>query len=136
MESCGFLGWDARRLTEYLKGPERIAGSRVIADCDNMAAAAFASQNPEKPSMGQLDFVVTHPLYRRQGLARSVCTTVLRFLEEKNYQEIILSTDDWRLEAIALYMSLGFAPMIEGPDVSFRWTEVMKQIKAWRKFDA
>ena len=136
MESCGFAGWNARRLAEYLNGPERIAGSRVIADCDTIAAATFASQNPEKPSMGQLDYVVTHPRYRRQGLARAVCTAVLRFLEEKHYQEITLSTDDWRLEAIALYMSLGFAPVMEGPDVSYRWTEVVKQIKAWRKFDA
>ncbi len=132
MDLGGFPGWDFQRLQAFLKGAERREGSRVVARGTTIVAATFASRATRDGKIGAMDYVVTHPRHRRRRLARAVCTAVLRFLERRNYQKVTLATDDWRLDAITLYLSLGFVPVMEGEDMPSRWTEVMKQLKSGR----
>ena len=136
LELGGFPEWDFQRLQAFLGGAERREGSRVVTKGTTIVAATFASRETQDGKIGSLDFVVTHPRYRRRRLARAVCTAVLRFLEGRNYQTVTLATDDWRLDAIALYLSLGFVPVMEGEDMPSRWAEVMKQLKSGRKWNA
>ena len=130
MDLGGFQGWDFQRLQAFLKGAERREGSRVVAKGTTIVAATFASRATQDRKIGALDYVVTHPRHRHRRLARAVCTAVLRFLEGRNYKTVTLATDDWRLDAITLYLSLGFVPVMEGEDMPSRWTEVMKQLKS------
>ena len=41
-----------------------------------------------------------------------------------------LLTDDVRLPAIALYLSLGFAPDMTRDDMPGRWEKIMRQLDA------
>ena len=41
---------------------------------------------------------------------------------------VILYTDDWRLEAIGLYLSLGFEPQMTRDDMPDRWSDIMQKL--------
>ena len=129
LDACGFQGWTARRVADYLAEPERRDGSRVVARGNRVVASTFASWQ-ETGRIGVLDYVACHPDHRGRGLGRAVCLGVLRFFAGRGYESVTLLTDDVRLPAIALYLSLGFAPDMTRDDMPGRWQEIMRQLDA------
>ena len=121
--------WDRARFDEYITGPERVPGSRVAERDGVIAAATFASVQPDMDSMGRVDFVTSLPQYRGLGLGRLVCSEVVRYLVDKGYSRVILFTDDWRLPAIGLYLSMGFQPQMTREDMPQRWREIRRRLK-------
>ena len=124
--------WDRIRLHEFLAGPERASGSVVVARDNRVVAATFASVEVGRDCTGRVDFVTSHPDVRGLGLGRVVCTGVVRYLVDKGYQQVILYTDDWRLPAIGLYLSMGFEPEMTRRDMPERWRRVMEQLEGSR----
>lgn len=129
----GFTKWDHARMDEFLSSEERREGSRVVACGEQIVAATFASRRDVPKSIGVLDFVVSHPDHRGNGLGRAVCTAVSKFLAEQGYDEVNLHTDDWRLEAISLYFSLGFQPDMTSDDMPSRWAAIMKNLETMKR---
>ena len=121
--------WDRRRFGEFIVGPERTQGSVVAIEGDRIVAATFASVEVGVDCTGRVDFVVSHPQARGLGLGRAVCTGVVRYLVDKGYARVILYTDDWRLPAIGLYLSMGFEPQMTRRDMPGRWERVMEQVE-------
>ena len=129
----GFLReWDRARIDAHLADPERQDGSRVVYHHGALVAATFASRQTQPVRAGILDYVVSHPEHRGRGLGRAVCTAVMRFMVRRGYRRIALSTDDWRLPAIGLYLSLGFEPEMTREDMPARWAAVEKKLREWR----
>ena len=126
--ACGFKGWTTERVADYVAEPERGSGSRVVACGTRIIASTFASWR-ELGRVGVLDYVACHPDHRQRGLGRAVCTGVLEFFARRGYESVTLSTDDVRLAAIALYLSLGFAPDMTREDMPGRWKKVMRQLR-------
>ena len=124
--------WDRPRLDEFLAGPERAPGSVVVARDNRVVAATFASVEVDRDCTGRVDFVTSHPDVRGLGLGRVVCTGVVRYLVNKGYPQVILYTDDWRLPAIGLYLSMGFEPEMTRKDMPERWKRVMKKLEVPR----
>ena len=115
-------------------------GSRLVEHDGRIVAATFASRignQPHKPDVGGgdsseigvLDFVVTHPDHRGKGLGRATCTEVARFLVSRGCKTITLGTDDWRLPAIHIYLSMGFRPVMNRNDMPGRWAAVYENLK-------
>ena len=128
---AGFITWDLQRIQKYLADAERGEGSRVVAKGGTIVSATFASRARwNDRQVGVLDFVASHPEHRRRGLSRAVCTAVLGFMVAAGYPEVILDTDDWRLPAIELYLSLGFEPVMRREDMPARWDVVMEKLGA------
>lgn len=136
----GFTDWTEQRVLECMVDAERRKGSRLVEFDGRIIAATFASRidnQPHKPDVGGgntsevgvLDFVVTHPDHRGKGLGRATCTDVARFLVSRGCKTITLGTDDWRLSAIHLYLSIGFKPVINRDDMPRRWAAVYKKLK-------
>lgn len=125
--ASGFQGWTAGRVADYLTEPERGEGSRVVARGTRIVASTFASWQ-EMGRIGVLDYVACHPDYRGRGLGRAVCLGVLGFFAGRGCESVTLLTDDIRLPAIRLYLSLGFAPDMTREDMPGRWQEVMRQL--------
>ena len=117
--------WDRQRLDAYLADAERREGSRVVAMGREIVAATFASRENKA---GLLDYVVTHPNHRDRRLGQAVCTAVLKFFAERGYEKVILTTDDWRLPDIKVYLSLGFIPEMTREDMPSRWENVMNRL--------
>jgi mycothiol synthase len=71
---------------------------------------------------------------RGLGLGRAVCTGVVRYLVDRGYANVVLYTDDWRLPAIGLYLSMGFEPQMTRMDMPERWRRVQEQLEVggWR----
>ena len=121
--------WDRARFDEYMTGPERLPGSRVAVRDSRIVAATFASVQPDMENTGRVDFVTSLPEYRGLGLGRLVCSTVVLYLVDKGYSRVILFTDDWRLPAIGLYLSMGFQPQMTREDMPGRWEEVKRNLE-------
>lgn len=122
--------WDRARFDEYIRGPERKEGSRVVERDGVIVAATFASVQPDMEDMGRVDFVTSLPEYRGYGLGRLVCSAVVRYLIDRGYSRVILFTDDWRLPAIGLYLSMGFEPQMTREDMPGRWEAIRRNLEA------
>ncbi|MDE0218647.1 MAG: GNAT family N-acetyltransferase [Spirochaetaceae bacterium] len=125
--ASGFQGWTTERVADFLAAPERGEGSRIVACGDRIVASTFASWQ-ELGRSGVLDYVACHPEHRGRGLGRAVCCGVLGFFAERGYESVSLTTDDVRLPAIALYLSLGFTPDMTRDDMPGRWEKIMGQL--------
>ncbi len=123
-----FSIWDVKRFKSYALEPERTEGSRVVCMGRKIVAATFASQHDHAARVASIDYVISHPEHRGKRLGRAVCTAVLRYLADRGYESVVLFTDDWRLPAIGLYLSLGFVPRLTREDMPSRWEAVMKQL--------
>lgn len=119
-----------RRLT----GTENSKRSRVFFLAKTAVAKTFASLRKSPAKVGLLDFLVTHPDHRGKGLGRVVCTAMLRALVDRDYESVILLTDDWRLPAINLYLSMGFVPEMTQEDMSSRWEAITNQLEELRMY--
>lgn len=128
IQTGDFANWDMDRLVTFLEPSERREGSRVVAFGNKIVAATFASRREPPQNTGVLDYVVSHPDHRGFGLGRAVCTSVLEFLVERGYDDISLHTDDWRLPAIGLYISLGFDTDVTREDMPARWQAIADKL--------
>lgn len=120
--------WSSKTVRDYMTDPVRRAGSWVAVLQNNLVSATFATPDAQCAEIGLLDYVVTHPDHRGKGLSRAVCTGVMRFFHDRGYDRIRLLTDDWRLPAISLYLSLGFEPEMTRADMPGRWQEVRNKL--------
>ena len=131
LKAAGFTEWDRPRIDEYLEDPERREGSSVIVEGDTMVAATFATRIcRDGAELALLDYVICSPERRRLGLGRAVCTAVARFHVERGCPSVSLYTDDWRLPAIGLYLSLGFEPDMRREDMPGRWAAIRAKLAA------
>ena len=135
----GFTDWNVEKVLAYLENTERREGSCLIEHGGQIVAATFASRVGNQPynqdqsgkpsNIGVLDFVVTYPDHRGKGLGKATCTEVARFLVARGCKTVELHTDDWRLPAIHLYLSMGFRPVMNGNDMPERWATVIEKLK-------
>jgi ribosomal protein S18 acetylase RimI-like enzyme len=126
--ACGFDELDQEGFEQYLRGPERREGSSVVVRGGRIVAATFASRQDSPRRAGVLDFAASHPEHRGLGLGRTVCVAVLRYFASRGYDSAALVTDDWRLPAMGLYLSLGFAPEMTREDMPARWEAIRKDL--------
>ena len=102
--------FNPQRVREYMEVPERRAGSRIVVKDGNLLASTFATMQDEAENLASLDYVVSHPDHRGLGLGRIVCESVVKYCVDIGRNDIILHSDDWRLPALGLYLSMGFVP--------------------------
>ena len=96
-------------------------------------ATATAVENPLYPGEGWFRMVAAHPEARGQGAGRSVCLAALYSLRERGYKSAVLSTDDHRIPAIRMYLSLGFEPVCSHESHRERWEAVYRKIEETRR---
>ena len=120
--------WDRARFDKYIRGRERMEGSKVVVKDGHVVAATIASVEDYAAQIGRVDYVVSRPEHRGLGLGRVVCTEVVRFLIERGYANVVLYTDDWRLPAIGLYLSMGFEPRLDREDMPERWERIRAKL--------
>ncbi len=96
-------------------------------------ATATAVEKADFPGEGWFRMVGTHPDARGQGAGRLVLIACLHSLKARGYQSVVLSTDDHRIPAIKLYMSLGFEPIYTHESHKARWEKVMEEMNKGKK---
>ena len=100
----------------------------VSIDGEDVATAASYTK-PEVPDTAFLHMVAAHSKALGKGAGKLAVLAVLRGLKEKGVGQCRLFTDDFRIPAIGLYLSVGFEPVIDDEEMKDRWAAVMEKIK-------
>ena len=79
------------------------------------------------PFGGRIDWLATDPNHRKLGLGTICATAATKRLIDGKYENIWVTTDDERIGAIKIFLSIGFQPVKKRETLS-RWENVMKQI--------
>ena len=77
-----------------------------------------------------LEYVAGDARHKGKGIGYTVCAAVTRSLVDRGYSRIFLTTDDWRLPAIAVYFKLGYVPDLYLPEMQERLGERESDDKA------
>ena len=96
-------------------------------------ATATAVEKAEFPGEGWFRMVGTRPSARGLGAGRMVLNACLHSLAARGYKSVVLSTDDERIPALKLYLSLGFEPLYTHESHKERWEKIMKEIEKTNK---
>ena len=76
-----------------------------------------------------LHFVAVREEHRGRGLSFPLNASVLKLHEARGYRDgCFLTTDDWRIPAIAVYLKLGFLPVLWSDDAEERWKAVLDKL--------
>jgi mycothiol synthase len=118
--------WTVQRVRDYLAEPERSEGTHVVVWGDRVVAVAFATRQGE--AEGRLDFVAADPQHKGHRLGLAVCSAVMRYLADRGYPRVMLTTDDWRAPALVTYLRLGFRPNYCREDMPGRWQAVSERL--------
>ena len=100
----------------------------IAKDCYDIATAT-AVEKETYPGEGWFRMVGTRPSARGQGAGRLALIAALNSLAARGYRSTVLSTDDWRLPAISLYLSLGFEPVMEHESHPERWKKIFAELE-------
>lgn len=93
-------------------------------------ATATAVEKETFPGEGWFRMIGTIPESRGLGAGRLICLAALHALSARGYRTAVLSTDDERIPAIKLYLSLGFEPIYTHESHKERWEKVMNKFES------
>lgn len=125
---AGFSPWTTQDLDNYLESQVRVIMLAVENHSGYIAAAASAEKS-ENPLIGCLGWVMCDPAHRGHGLGRLVIHAATKTLTDFGYRQSFLLTDDWRLPALHIYLSLGWQPECKREGMLQRWLAVGEQLK-------
>jgi GNAT superfamily N-acetyltransferase len=118
--------WDAAGTERELFGDETVRATLVVADEGRPVATASLQVRPDVPECGWVRWVATDLDRRREGLARALVIGVLAMAGQAGCREARLRTQtDW-LAAIALYLQLGFEPLVRNDPDREVWERVIR----------
>jgi len=92
-----------------------------------MVSTAAACLDTEK-RLGNLHMVSAVPEYRGRGIGRAVCEAAVECFVRHGIAEATLSTDEFRVPAIKIYLGLGFRPWLYEEDMPGRWRGVFNDM--------
>ncbi len=130
----GFMGWTPKRVADTMKtvlpGGAFLAVHRATG---RLVATALAQHMPSdgNPHSGMLGWVAGDPDHRGRGLGESVCAAVTARLIKAGYEDMRLSTDDFRLPAMKIYLKLGWQPLIVADGMAARWQAIYEKL-GWK----
>lgn len=104
-------------------------GAILIGCGDDIVACAAACFAPRFAPYALLNYVLVRADHRTKGLGCAASIEAMRRARLRGYPGMVLQTDDSRDAAIAMYLGLGFQPVIESsPDAPDRWKTVMDRV--------
>ena len=92
-------------------------------------ATIAAVRHPDRT--GYIHMVGSHPVCRGKGVGRAMLAHALDVIESRGVDYTILTTDDFRLPAIKLYLDAGFRPVLwtdPDSDMIARWDKVIETL--------
>jgi mycothiol synthase len=122
--------WTKEDFKDKMLGMEGVfpEGIFFVTDSDGDIAGTATGVIKTEPEPGVLHMVCIRPEYRGKGLAKPLNAAVLNYLAGKGCRCITLNTDDFRIPAIKVYLSLGFRPILYDDDMPGRWSSILGQI--------
>jgi mycothiol synthase len=97
----------------------------VVEDSSGLVAGTASACLDSAKKLGNLHMVSVRPEYKGRGLGKAVCSAAVNAFIENGVAEADLLTDDFRVPAIAIYLSIGFRPFLYQDDMPGRWTAIL-----------
>jgi mycothiol synthase len=94
-----------------------------------VVGTACAQHPPDDAPVGHLHMLAVDSTHRGRGLGRALAVAALSRLSRLDCERAELRTDDFRLAAIRLYLSLGFELKITHESHPARWQDVYERLK-------
>ena len=95
---------------------------------ENEIAGSVTYQYTDDKTIGFIHMVGIESRYLGRKLALPMHLYVIKKILDDGVKQIFLTTDDWRLPAIKVYLNAGFAPVLYQPDMEERWNQVMAKL--------
>jgi GNAT superfamily N-acetyltransferase len=118
--------WDAAGTEHELFGDETVKATLIVAAEGRLLATASLQVYPDAPECGWVRWVATEQDRRREGLARALVVGLLTIAEQSGCREARLRTETDRLAAIALYLQMGFEPLVSSDLEREAWERVIR----------
>lgn len=87
-------------------------------------ATTTAVENSRYPGEGWFRMVGVRADAQGMGAGKLISLAALNALKDRGYQSAVLSTDDHRIPAIRLYLSVGFEPVYSHESHPERWEKI------------
>lgn len=100
----------------------------IYEDTTPIAAAAAWQTLLGSKKTGLVHMVGVDRKYQGRGLGRVITLLVLRRLKERGFHSVMAATEDFRIPALSLYLSLGFKPVCRNRLDALRWKKVLSRI--------
>ncbi|MCD6301928.1 MAG: Nif3-like dinuclear metal center hexameric protein [Anaerolineae bacterium] len=97
-----------------------------------VAGAAAWHTTVGKDPYGMVHWVGVRRQERGKGLGKAITLATLRRLRERGYQQALLDTNPWRLQAVAAYLRLGFRPWATDDMKAQLWERTLEDLERWR----
>ncbi len=127
------------KVRETLTGKSRFDPEGLFLACDSATGRPLATACAWRSfvfgrSRPTLHMVAARPEASGRGLGKLVCQAVLDYFARRGEQEVVLTTDDHRLPAIATYLQVGLRPMryVRGEDHAGRWKAILEKLSGIR----
>jgi mycothiol synthase len=122
LNAGGQLGpWNEERVA--LETALLVAGTQVFLSFDSLLVAGAGIYDRD-PGSWEIGWICVHPDHRRKGLGESVIRLALQRAYALTRRPVLLYTEDHRLDAIRLYVRLGFRPVSRHASHRRRWRRV------------
>jgi mycothiol synthase len=121
--------WTAESVRRALTRNANVDSVWVV--CRDRVVAATASARLDAqafPGAGYVHWVGVGLEWRRQGVGMAVCARVLQRFGEIGCEAAVLETDDHRLDAVSLYLRMGFEPVHRHERDADRWAAVLRGV--------
>lgn len=119
-------GWTADQADKSLTSAHDVDRVIVVERNGRFLATASSRTVERFPGQGYLHWVGCLPEVRGTGLGRAVVLAVLEHFRGTGRCGSVLETQDERIPAIGLYLSLGYRPLVVHPGHAKRWADVLK----------
>ena len=92
-----------------------------------VGSACAWRKSPDEWKVGVLHMICVVPEHRSKQLGHILNLTVLHYFRDHGFQEVWLSTDDFRIPAIKSYLRIGFEPHAFDDLHRERWQAVIRK---------
>ena len=122
--------WDAAVAKHEMFGDATVKATLVVEAEGRLIATASLQVRPDAPERGLVRLVATDENRRREGRARALVIGVLALARQAGCRDALLHTESDRLAAIALYLQLGFEPLVTSEADREQWEQVSKSLES------
>lgn len=104
-----------------------ILRSEVYFICENDRPVGTATAR-RKDGEPYLHYIAVHPDWRGKGLGTPLISAILAHHAAHGRRGCFLTTDDFRVPAVKLYLNMGYMPVYWSDDADERWTKLAEAL--------
>ena len=80
------------------------------------------------PDSATVHAVAASPAHKGKRLGRIITEAVMEQARRRGIEKTYLTTDDWRIAAVKIYLDLGFRPVLWDTDMRERWQKLLDHL--------